>query len=121
MLINFQRYHRGPGVQSPDSLTGAAFHLHRRGGQERLHRRSGVAAMYARQNHLPNRGLKLGRVRRDCHVRNLDHVNSFGQRFVEPDPHVFRVHGRRERDLQVLGLTGRAGWRAAVIRDLGMR
>ncbi len=120
-LVNLQRYDPGPGVQPPDSAACAAIYLHMGGGKERLHCGRGILRLHTRQYHLPNRGLKLGRRRRDGQVNGLDHVNSIRQRCIEPHPDVLRVQARTERDLQVLSLAGRAGLRAALVRDLRMR
>ena len=120
-LIDFQRYHSGPGVQPPDSAASAAIYLRVRTGQKGLYRRVGILRPYTRQYHLPNRGLQPWRRRRGDQVSGLDHVNSLRQRRVEPHPELVRVEARGERDLQILSLACRSSRRAAVIGDLWMR
>jgi hypothetical protein len=120
-LVNDHRHRPGPGIQLPDAVAGETFDLRMLGGQERPHRGLRVLGLHTWQYHLPNRDLKLWRRGGDGQVSGLDHVNSIRQGSVEPDPDIIWIHRGCERDLQVLSFAGCAGWRAAVVGDLGMR
>jgi hypothetical protein len=119
-LVGRQRYHRGPGIQPPDSAAGEAVDLHTLGGEKRLHRGSSVLRLHTWQFHLPNRGLQPRRGG-DGQVSGLDHVNSCWQGGVDRDPDGVRVTPSRERDLEELGLAGRARRCTTLVGNLGMR
>ena len=88
---------------------------------EGLHGRRGGVRVDPGQLDPPQRGLEPIGQARGAGLHHVDHVQAGRERGVQGGPQRVRLDPRRQSQLEVLGLTGRAGGGGIGVGDLGMR
>jgi hypothetical protein len=108
----------GPRIHAPDPLWRKPFHLYSGGGHERSARCFHRVTARPVQCHPPLGDLQIISQAAGPHLGNIDHIEPFGHRRVEPFADIAWTARRSQRNLEVLRLAGHAGWHRACVGNL---